>query len=125
MAVEALIEPISRSDESLMHVESLIWKTKNATLPAREKNSILGALSWLRFESINQAGRRTASERLGNRIYIGKNAADFFTHCYQIRSNLVHGNLPIPTFDEIGGLAATLEVFVSELLTVPVLGCPI
>lgn len=124
MAIEALIEPERRSDESLAHVDLLIQQTKNADLPAQEKNSMLGTLRWLRVESINQAGRRIASERLGSRTYIEKTAADFFTHCYQIRSNLVHGNLPVPTFEEIGSVAATLEVFVSELLTVPVLGCP-
>lgn len=124
MAIEALIQPELRSDESLAHVDSLIQQTKNADLTAQEKSSMLGTLRWLRFESINQAGRRIVTERIGSRTFIEMTAADFFTHCYQIRSNLVHGNLPIPTLEEIGGVAATLEVFVSELLTVPVLGCP-
>lgn len=124
MAIEALIQPEHRSDKSFTHVDSLIQQTKNSDLPEQERNSILGTLHWLRYESINQAGRRIVTERIGDRTYIEKTAADFFTHCYQIRSNLVHGNLPIPTFEEIGGVAATLEVFVSELLTVPVLGSP-
>jgi hypothetical protein len=124
MAVEALIEPEPRCGESLAHVESLIQQTKNAALSAQERNSMLGTLRWLRVESINQAGRRIAGERLGSRTYIGMTAADFFTRCYQMRSNLVHGNIPVPTFNEIGAIAATLEVFVSELLTIPVLGNP-
>lgn len=124
MAVEALIELERRSDESLAHVDSLIRQTKNADIPVQERNSMLGTLRWLRVESINQAGKRIAGERLANRTYIEMTAADFFTHCYQVRSNLVHGNLPIPTFEEIGLIAATLEVFVSELLTIPILGIP-
>lgn len=124
MAIEALIEPKQRSDESLAHVDSLIKQTKNANIPDQEKNSIVGSLEWLRLESINQAGKRIVSERLGNRMYIEMTATKFFTHCYGVRSNLVHGNLPIPTFEEIGALAATLEVFVSELLTIPAIGNP-
>lgn len=124
MAIEALIKPERRSDKSLTHVDSLIQQTMNSDLPAQEKNSMLGTLRWLRFESINQAGRRIVTERVGNRRYIEKTAADFFTHCYQIRSNVVHCNLPIPTLTEIGEVAATLEVFVSELLTIPAIGAP-
>jgi hypothetical protein len=57
-------------------------------------------------------------------VYGDRTAPDFFSYCYQMRSNLVHGNLPVPTFEEVGGVAATLEVFVSDLLTGPVLGYP-
>lgn len=124
MAVEALIDPAPRSPNALTHVVSLIEQTKSASLAADERNSILGALSWLRRESINQSGRRLVTERLGAKVYDGRNAKDFFTYCYQLRSNLIHGNLPIPTFEEIGRVAASLEVFVSELLTTPVLGLP-
>lgn len=124
MAVEALIEPEKRSDESLAHVDSLIQQTKNANLADQEKKSIVGSLEWLRLESINQAGKRIVNERLGNRLYIGMTATKFFTHCYRIRSNLVHGSLPAPTYEEVNALAATLEVFVSELLTIPAIGNP-
>ncbi|MES2500378.1 MAG: hypothetical protein V4570_07575 [Pseudomonadota bacterium] len=124
MAIEALIEPELRSNESVTHINSLIQKTKNAELPDQEKISIVGSLEWLKSESINQAGRRLVSERLGNRMYIEMSAKKFFTHCYQVRSNFVHGNLPIPTLDEISALSATLEVFVSELLTIPLIGDP-
>lgn len=124
MAIEALIRPKPRSGESLAQVESFVLQTKQANLPDQEKNSILGTLRWLRVESINQAGRRMVNERLGDRIYLEMTAPDFFTHCYQMRSNLVHGNLPTPTFEDIGKVTATTEVFASELLTVPVLGSP-
>ena len=124
MAIEALIKPELRSEKSIAHVDSMILQTRDVVLPEQEKNSMLGTLRWLRVESINQAGRRIVSGRLGNRTYLEMTAANFFSHCYQIRSNLIHGNIPIPTFEQIGGVAATLEVFVSELLTIPVIGCP-
>lgn len=124
MAVEALIEPALRSSEVRDHVHQLIAQTQTAAIPDVEKDSMLGALPRLLRESINQAGKRLVSSRLGNRRYSEKPATDFFSHCYQLRSNLVHGVLPYPTFEEVGNVAGTLEVFVSDLLTSPVLGHP-
>jgi hypothetical protein len=59
------------------------------------------------------------SNRLGDRCYGDKVASEFFMHCYQLRSNLVHGNLPYPSFEEVGNTCGTLEVFMSDLLTLP------
>ncbi|CAI8841106.1 conserved protein of unknown function [Methylococcus capsulatus] len=125
MSIEALIEPALRSSDAQKYVESLIEQTKSSPLPVEERNSILGSLRWLRRESINQAGKRLATERLGDRVYGDRTAPEFFTHCYQMRSDLVHGNLPVPTFEDVGGAVATLEVFVSDLLTGPILGYPV
>ena len=122
MAVEALLEPANRSKVTQEHISSLIKQTKNSALILDERNSILGSLRWLYRESINQAGKRLSSERLGVRTYGNKIAADFFSYCYQLRSNLVHGNQPVPTFDEIANVVGQLEVFVSDLLTGPILG---
>lgn len=124
MSIEALIEPESRSAESQSHVQSLIDTTKAALIPKEERESMIGAIKWLSKESINQAGRRLVATRLGMRQYDGRNAADFFSHVYQMRSNLVHGNLPYPTFEIVGATAALIEVFVSDLLTTPILGLP-
>jgi hypothetical protein len=124
MAVEALLTPTSRSPETRQHVDKLIEQTHSAPLPDNEKKSMIGALRWLHNESINQSGRRLASNRLHSRSYNERSAPDFFSYCYQLRSNLVHGKLPVPTFDEIGSVAGTLEVFVADLLTIPILGAP-
>jgi hypothetical protein len=124
MSIEVLIEPAPRSIESQSHVKSLIAATKAASIPSEERESMLGTIRWLAKESINKAGRRLVTSRLGTRQYEGRSAADFFTHVYNMRSNLVHGNMPYPTFDMVGAVAAPLEVFVSELLTVPVLELP-
>ena len=120
MAVEALIDPQQRPRDSVNHVNLLIQYTKKSELSNQEKNSLLGSLKWLYFESIGQAGRRIVKSRLKEKKYMEKTAADFFTDCYHIRSKLVHGHLPAPT-EEIARVSETLKTFVSDLLTAPIL----
>lgn len=118
MAVEALIEEEDRPEEVVAHVEHLIDLTKNAEdLPEPERNSLLGSLGRLKTQSLGQARRSLISSRLGDSTYKGKSAVDFFEHCYNIRSKLVHGNDPLPAQQDVGSLAATLEGLVSDLLS--------
>jgi len=118
MAVEALLEPAPRSQKVKAHVETIIKATQESdNLSEEEKKPLLGSLIWLLNESINQAGRRLAQNRLGTRIYANKNAPSFFSYCYNLRSRLVHGEHPWPKQEEIGSAAAELEVFVSDLLS--------
>ena len=118
IAIEALIKPAPRSTEAKAHVESLIRATQeSASLSDKEKNSLLGSLKWLLDESINQAGRRLAGEKLGSRVYAKKTAPSFFSYCYDLRSRLVHGKYPLPEQGEINSAAGQLEVFVSDLLS--------
>lgn len=124
MAIEALIEPTQRSPETRKYVEELITQTQLAKLPSAERGSMLGSLRWLLQESINQAGKRLVAARLGDREYCEMPAIKFFSHAYQLRSNLVHGNLPYPTFEQVGNICGPLEVFVSDILTSPALGHP-
>ncbi|TDS73146.1 hypothetical protein [Comamonas sp. JUb58] len=122
MALEAMIEPTTRSPECQAHVDWLMAATKKAEISKEERESMLGAIRSLKKESINQAGRRLAEDRLNNRRYDDLSAPDFFTYVYRLRSNLVHGNIPYPTVQAVGNAAAPLEVFVSELLTIPFIG---
>lgn len=124
MAVEALIEPARRSEETVNYVDSMIAQTRTAHIPEVEKESILGSLRGLRNESISKAGQSFALSRLGGQLYDKRTAPEFFLYAYRLRSNLVHGNLPAPTFDEIVSVTGTLELFVSDLLTSPFLGPP-
>lgn len=124
MAIEALIEPEPRSAAAQEHVKQLISETKKAALPDAERSSMLGSLRWLLSESIAQGGCRLVTSRLGDREYEQKPAAQYFTQVYQMRSNLVHGNLPYPTFEEVSTAVANLEVFVSDLLTKPYIEAP-
>ena len=82
---------------------------------------MLGLLNWLRQDSISQSGRKLASRRLGDRKYLDKTPEVFFKYCYEVRSRLVHGKIPIPTIDETNAISGALEVFVSDLLSGPLL----
>ncbi|MEQ1718312.1 MAG: hypothetical protein ABL907_20405 [Hyphomicrobium sp.] len=124
MAIEALLDLRPRSDAARAHVESLIVQTEAAALSANERASMLGALRWLANESISQAGRNLCVERLGERRYKDLPSHKFFTYCYGLRSALVHGSIPYPTFDEVANTVGQLEVLVADLLTVPFLGAP-
>ena len=92
MAIETLISTNPRSEHVKVLIDHLITDTSNSDLPQNEKDSIKGSLSWLNNESIGQAGSRLA-ECLGDKIYFKEySPRKFFTYCYGIRSNLVHGN---------------------------------
>ena len=122
MAIEALLEPSQRSSAAVLHIENLINLTRECcTISSEEKSSILGSLERLRCESINQAGRKLVTERLGSRTYHNKSASGFFSYCYDLRSRLVHGRSPYPSWQEVSDVVATLEVFVSDLLSGPLL----
>ena len=122
LSIEALIQQRPRSAEAVELVNRLVAETEKSKLVDSERNSLLGSLRHLSDESIGQAGKRLVAERLGNRIYADRTAPKFFNHVYQARSVLVHGKLPYPTIDQINMLAAVLSDFVSDLLTVPILG---
>ena len=116
MAIEALIEPKPKSRGAVRYVDIFRELIHGSSLPDHEKSSLAGSLKWLRDESINQAGKRLVNERLGDKPYHTKPAPKFFSYVYGLRSDLVHGNLPYPTFDEIAGVVAIVEDFVSDLL---------
>jgi hypothetical protein len=116
MALESLIEPAPRLEESRRHVQRLIEATEQSGLKKSEVDSIKGTLSWLFNESIGRAGRRLA-RTLEPRMYKDEAPATFFTHCYELRSRLIHGLHPLPTRSEIDVWAAPLEVFVANLLS--------
>ena len=125
MAVESLLELEFRPEAAQQHVEALISYTSAATeLTSDDKSSIVGSLRWLMKESIGQAGRKLA-RTLGDRRYVDKKPADFFTYAYSMRSRLVHGHSPRPSDSEIGSLVGDMERYVSDLLSGSLLNAPI
>jgi len=117
MAIEAMLDPLPRSDEAISLVDSFIQLTYASRVSKSEGDSMVGTLRWLKKESISGAGRRLSYERLGGRKYMDMSASKFFTHCYDLRSRLVHGNEKMPNQVEAGSAAAHLELFVSDLIT--------
>jgi hypothetical protein len=116
MAAETLIEPLARVAEVVTHVERLLALTREARLPTSETASLSGSLKWLKSESISQAGRRLA-KTLGARLYMEETPPRFFTRCYQIRSQLVHGGYPRLPMQTVNSRSAALEQFVGDLLS--------
>jgi hypothetical protein len=115
MAVEVLTVPERRGEAATTHVGQLIAATHGAGLAPEETESLVNAVGNLKRESINRAGQRLA-ETLGSRLYLEHSPADFFKQCYGLRSRLLHGNQPYPTFDDVNIQAGALELFVRDLL---------
>ncbi len=119
MAIETLIEQEFRSDAAVSHVNQLIHETQTAGLSTDETRSLVSSLEFLRQESIGGAGRQLV-RGLGDRVYgnsVKESPAKFFTGCYNLRSNLVHGSHPRPTFSDVNERVAGLEMMVADLLS--------
>lgn len=122
MAIEALLLPSQRTSSTVTHVENLMRMTHEClTISLEDRTSLLGSLQWLQYESINHAGRKLANDRLGSRTYAEMSAPKYFSYCYDLRSRLVHGRSPYPSWEEVNKVAPSLEEFVSDLLSGPLL----
>ena len=125
MAIEAMLDLKPRSEAAISFVDSLITSTMTESrISKSDRDSMVGTLRWLKKESISGAGRRLSHERLGGRKYMDMSASTFFSHCYGLRSRLVHGNEKMPNQVEVGSVAAQLEVFVSDMITATYLQLP-
>jgi hypothetical protein len=107
-----------RGTGAVEHVDEMVRLTREAELPQDDKESMVGSLRHLTNESLRQAGRRLA-KTLGDRTYLSLDPEKFFDVCYELRSRVVHGAIPFPTNEEVGRFAASLEVFVANLLAGP------
>ncbi len=115
LALESLLEPKKRSNKTINHVKLLKEQTKCADIPENERNSILGSLEWLNSESISQGIKRMVNTFLKDKEYSGMPSIKFVTHCYDMRSKLVHTG-KTPDSVDLGALAAQLNVLLSDLL---------
>lgn len=119
-AVEALIEQRPKSSGVCDLVADFKQRVRDAQIPDDERKSLLTALGLLELESINKAGKGVAA-KLSSSYY--SEAPDvFFSRCYRIRSDIVHGNMPRPSIEEVQIRAANLEIFVGHLLSAVVTG---
>ena len=114
MCLEVMIKPFSRSEEIRSHVSSLIDATKALEVPSEDKNSLLTALSGLKWESISQRGRKMALDLLGDKKYFSLIPEQFFTKIYNIRSSLVHQGKVDPR--ELQNMLGDVDQFVSDIL---------
>ena len=116
MAIEALIVQEDRNSDAINLVNEFIIGSQNsARITVEDKHSLLTSLSHLKKESIGQAGRRLV-KTLDPIQYDDESAKNFFTKCYEYRSNIAHGNLPRPDIAEIRRLCGPLEIMVGDLI---------
>lgn len=115
-AVEALLEPLKRSDEVEALVEEFKAKTRQSTIDQSTRDSIIGSLERLRHQSISQAGRSLADRLVRNELFDEQSSADFFTRCYDWRSQILHTGTIAGESVDMRHLANVMEDFVSRLL---------
>jgi hypothetical protein len=116
-AAEALLEPDDRSDNVKLLIDELRNHAKSWNICDTEKSSILGSLNWLYKDSISQALRKMADNHLSEKTYDSMSSREFIKKCYEARSKLVHTGDVDESKYSIGGLAANLEVYLTDMLT--------
>lgn len=116
MAVESLIETEMRPEPVRLLLDRWVDEVRrNSELTSDEAEGLSNALRSLHNEAIGRAGRRLA-DHLDPERYGGKRARRFFTDCYRLRSKLVHGQTPRPSWESINSQTGELERFVADLL---------
>jgi hypothetical protein len=96
-----------------MNIEQMVIDSR---LDTPIKQSMLGTIQWLRKQSISQTGRDMAQSLLGNKEYLQMNAEQFFSHCYNIRSQIVHTGTPKDIGIDLLELANSCQAFTGDLL---------
>ena len=114
-AVEALLEPEKKAEAAIQLIDAFMSTIEQSTLDTGLKNSLRGSVERLRYQSIGQAGRMLAERLLSTTTFDGKPAGPFFSHCYNVRSTIVHDGM-IPSSIDIDQLVTQTEEFVSKLL---------
>ena len=115
-AVEALLEPLKRSDKVEALVEELKATTQKSKIDEPTRESIIGSLERLRHQSIKQAGRMLASHLISDELFDGQSSADFFSRSYDLRSQILHRGTIEDDSVDILHLANVMESFVARLL---------
>lgn len=115
-AVEALLEPVRRPKEVGELVKDVKVKVKNLVVDKDTKNSIIGSLERLKYQSISQAGRMLANRLLPKEIFDEQASDDFFSRSYDLRSRLLHDGTIKEKEGDVWKLANVMEAFVHKLL---------
>ncbi len=114
-AVEALLKAEKKADDAIQLIDAFMSTIERSALDDDLKKSLKSSIERLRYQSIGQAGRMLAERLLPTATFNGKPAASFFSHCYNVRSTIVHEGM-IPTSVDIDQLVNQTEEFVSQLL---------
>jgi len=115
-AVEALLEPLERSNEAEALIEEFKARTRQSTMDKSTRDSIVGSLERLRHQSIRQAGCALVGSLIPDELFDGQSSADFFSRCYELRSQILHRGKIEDTSVDVLHLANIMEGFVARLL---------
>jgi len=114
--VEALLEPLKRANEVEALVEEFKAKTRQSTIDQSTRDSIIGSLERLRHQSISQAGCALAGRLIPNELFDGQSSAEFFSRCYELRSQILHRGKIEDELVDVLDLANSMEGLVAKLL---------
>lgn len=114
-AAEAMVVPEKVSGEERIALRRLAAVVRaDQTLSPTSKKSLENRIGSLHQESIGSASARLA-DRLNPRTFLDRTARDFFSYAYDVRSRLVHGDVP-PATSEVALVLGALGEFVRELI---------
>lgn len=114
-AAEAMVVRKKVSSEERIALRRLAAVVRaDQTLSPISKKSLENRIGSLHKESISSASARLA-DRLNPRTFLDRTARDFFSYAYDIRSRLVHGDVP-PSSSEVALVLGALGEFVRELI---------
>lgn len=114
--VEALLEPALRQPEAQELVSRMKEMVGRSQLAGATKDSMVGSLQYMNRESIRNTGKKAATTLLADRQYLGKAAPQFFSDCYDIRSQILHSGSPENAALDILSVANACQRFLRDLL---------
>jgi hypothetical protein len=116
-AIEALLPPREEvaSPELVAVIDELKRHLGGMTVGDDLRGDVLGLLDDDKVDTIGRQGRQLVSV-LGTERFDGKKPKNYFTRCYKVRSDLVHGNIDRPSDEELFEALPELRRFVLALL---------
>lgn len=114
-AVEALSDQSTRPMEVQNLVREFETKVEQSTIGITTKQSIIGQLSRLKYQSIGEAGRSLTNHLIPKKMFGGQSSVRFFTDAYNKRSQLLHEGTIDQSVNMVS-LGNEMEGFVAQLL---------
>lgn len=115
-AVEALLDPPIRPPEIQAFIQEVTTEANDLAVDHATKRSLISSLDRLRYDSIGRTGRALAESLVSDREYDGLKAGKFFTHCYKLRSEIVHDGKPSDPAIDLLQVSNACQAFVADLL---------
>ncbi|MBF6082008.1 hypothetical protein IU485_11625 [Nocardia cyriacigeorgica] len=115
-AIEAMVEQRAVPSDAAALIDKFITEVQDSDLEAPVRDALVRHMGNGKRESVGAAARRLVDSSLDGREYNGMTPRKFFTTCYGLRSDLVHGNLTRPPAENLAQLNPILDGFVLDLI---------